>query len=78
MYQETDISVCAHVAVWSIIRYYGNKYNIYADKRMMDIVNETPNGIGRNIPSGGLILTQIAEIFKKNNFHPLIIQKKTK
>ena len=76
MYQETDISVCAHVAVWSIIRYYGNKYNIYADKRMMDIVNETPNGIGRNIPSGGLVLTQIAEIFKKNNFHPLIIQKK--
>lgn len=76
MYQETDISVCAHVAVWSIIRYYGNKYNIYADKRMMDIVNYTPNGLGRNIPSKGLVLTQIADIFRKNNFHPIIVQKR--
>lgn len=75
MYQETDISVCAHVSVWSIIRYYGNKYSNYSDKRMMDIVNQTPNGLDRNIPSRGLVLTQIAEILRKNDFHPLIIQK---
>lgn len=76
MYQETDISVCAHVAAWAIIRYYGNKYSIYSDKRMMDIVNYTPNGIGRNIPSKGLALTQIAEILRKNGFHPLILEKR--
>lgn len=75
MYQETDISVCAHVATWSVIRYYGNKYPDYSDKRMMNIVEYTPNGMSRNIPSKGLVLTQIADILRKNDFHPLIIGK---
>lgn len=75
MYQETDISVCAHVSVWSIIRYYGNKYKDYADKRMMEIVKQTPNGDDRNIPSRGLNLIQIVNILRKNNFHPIILSK---
>lgn len=29
--QETDISVCAHTATWTITRYFGNKFRDYAD-----------------------------------------------
>lgn len=75
MYQETDISVCAHVAVWSVIRYYGNKYKNYADVRMSDIIEMTPEYIDRKIPSRGLNILQIPEILKQFGFSPLLIQK---
>ncbi|MFL0194409.1 hypothetical protein ACJDU8_02295 [Clostridium sp. WILCCON 0269] len=75
MYQETDISVCAHVATWSIVRYFGNKYKNYIDIRMSDIIESTPDYINRKIPSKGLNLVQITDILREYGFYPLLIQK---
>lgn len=75
MYQETDISVCAHVATWSVVRYFGNKYKNYTDIRMSNIIESTPDYINRKIPSNGLNLVQITDILREYGFYPLLIQK---
>ena len=36
MAQDTDISVCAHIAVWSIVNYYAHKYPYYKTTRYRD------------------------------------------
>lgn len=75
MSQETDISVCAHVACWSIIRYFGNRFRNYADKRMSQIIEMTPEYIGRKVPSEGLNILQVSEILKNSGFSPLLLKK---
>ena len=77
MYQKTDISVCAHVATWSIIRYFGNKYKNYADVCMGDVIQKTPEYMNRKVPSKGLNLLQIPEILRQFGFSPLVIQQIT-
>lgn len=72
--QETDISVCAHTATWTILRYFGNKYKNYADTTIGEIVNITDNDWGRKTPSIGLNPVQVSDIFKKYGFSPLILQ----
>lgn len=72
--QETDISVCAHTATWTILRYFGNKFKNYADTTIGEIVNITNNDWGRKTPSIGLNPVQVSDIFKKYGFSPLILQ----
>lgn len=72
--QETDISVCAHTATWTILRYFGNKFKNYADTTIGDIVNVTSNDWGRKTPSIGLNPIQVSDIFKRYGFSPLILQ----
>jgi hypothetical protein len=72
--QETDISVCAHTATWTVLRYFGNKFKNYADTTIGEIVNITNNDWGRKTPSIGLNPVQVSDIFKKFSFSPLILQ----
>lgn len=76
MQQETDITVCAHVAVWTILRYYGNKYKHYQDISMGSIIEKMPESVGRKVPTLGVSMKQIPDIFKKLDFSPIVIQKK--
>lgn len=71
--QQTDISVCAHTATWTIIRYFANKYKNYADATIGDIVERVENDWGRKTPSLGLNPVQISDLFKQFGFSPLII-----
>ena len=71
--QQTDISVCAHTAVWTILRYYGTKYKKYADATIGDIVAKTENDWGRKTPSLGLDPVQISDLLKEYGFSPLIV-----
>lgn len=71
--QQTDISVCAHTAMWTVIRYFGNKYNNYADTTIGDIVKKVQNDWGRKTPSLGLNPVQVSDLFKNYRFSPLII-----
>lgn len=71
--QQTDISVCAHTATWTVIRYYGNKYKNYADATIGDIVEKVENDWGRKTPSLGLDPVQISDLLKQYGFSPLII-----
>uniref|UniRef100_UPI004026453B hypothetical protein n=1 Tax=Lachnospira eligens TaxID=39485 RepID=UPI004026453B len=72
MKQEVDISVCAHVAAWTILRYYGNKYRNYADTTMGSIVQKVKGDMGRKTPSNGLTPVQIADLFQEYGFSPII------
>lgn len=56
MAQDTDIAVCAHVAVWTIVNYYGFKYPEYCRRSIGTIAEQTPPGLGRRVPSEGLDL----------------------
>ena len=71
--QQTDISVCAHTATWTVIRYFGNKYKNYADTTIGDIVEKVENDWGRKTPSLGLDPVQISDLFKQYGLSPLII-----
>ena len=73
--QETDISVCAHTATWTVIRYFGNKFRNYADATIGDLVEHTKNDWGRKTPSLGLTPVQVSDLFKDYNFSPLILQR---
>lgn len=72
--QETDISVCAHTATWTILRYFGNRFKNYADTTIGEIVDVTNNDWGRKTPSIGLNPIQVSDIFKEYGFSPLILQ----
>lgn len=77
MKQETDVAVCAHVALWSIIRYFGSKYAGYQDITMGSIVQKTPEQNQRKLPLSDLNLMQISELLKKQDFSPIIVSRKT-
>lgn len=72
MKQEVDIAVCAHVAAWTILRYYGNKYHNYADTTMGAIAQKIKGDMGRKTPSNGLTPVQIADLFQEYGFSPII------
>ncbi|WP_310605151.1 hypothetical protein [Anaerosporobacter sp.] len=72
MKQEVDISVCAHVAAWTILRYYGTKYHNYADTTMGTITQRIKGDMGRKTPSSGLTPVQIADLFQEYGFSPII------
>ncbi len=73
--QQTDISVCAHTAVWTILRYYGTKYAHYADVTIGDIVSKIENDWGRKTPSLGLDPVQVSDLLKSCGFSPLIVSR---
>lgn len=76
MAQDTDVDVCAHIAVWSAVNYYSQKRDNYASKTIGKIVEQTPSSLGRKTPSTGLNLQQISDILQENGFYPLIISRK--
>ena len=78
MSQDTDIAICAHVAIWSINNYFAFKYPNYSLKSIAQISQITPMYIGRKIPSNGLNLLQISDIFAKLGFYPLVLRKDIK
>lgn len=73
MRQETDVSVCAHVAMWSILRYFGNRYKAYRDTVMGEIVENVQKEKERKIPSRGLTPNQIVETLDLYNFSPVLL-----
>ncbi|MEA3643433.1 MAG: hypothetical protein VBE63_26385 [Lamprobacter sp.] len=75
MAQDTDIAVCAHVAVWAIVNYYGFKYPEYCRRSIGMIAEQTPPGLGRRVPSEGLDLLQVSDLLAANGFFPLILSK---
>lgn len=77
MAQDTDIAVCAHVAVWTIVNYYGHRYPDYRRRSIGAIAEQVPRGLGRKVPSEGLNLLQISELLADNGFFPLILQKQS-
>lgn len=72
MHQEPDVSSCAHVSLWSILRYFSNKNANYSDATMGDVVEQIQNNYDRKIPSKGLRVEQISNLLIRYGFSTLI------
>jgi len=71
--QDTDVTVCAHAACWMVFRYFSEKYSFYREIYPFQIAQLTSDySHGRRIPSPGLTVLQVAEVFNAEGFFPLI------
>ncbi len=75
MAQETDVAICAHSAVWSIVRYFSQKYPHHQQLNLDDVVQMTPAFLNRKVPSDGLNFLQISSILSQAGFHCLFLSK---
>jgi len=77
MAQDTDIAVCAHVAVWSVVNYFALKYPNYQSQSIAYIAENTQQYLGRKTPSDGLNLLQVSDLLSKLGFFPLVLKKQS-
>jgi len=79
MDQHTDIAVCAHVACWSILRHYSERYPQHRELLVHDITMMAhqfdPGGL---VPSNGLEINQAERVFQQAGTYPLIVTKTSK
>ncbi len=72
MMQDTDITICAHIAMWTVLNYYGNKYTNYVNPDIGKIVENVFENWGRKTPSIGLTPIQVSEALSRFGFYPII------
>lgn len=76
--QDTDVTVCAHAACWMIFRYFSERYVAYAEIHPYELTQLTHDlSLGRRVPSTGLTVFQVSEIFTRFGFFPLIYFRET-
>lgn len=76
MSQHTDISVCAHVSCWSILRYYSQRFSMYAERLIHDITEmAAPTTQGGLIPSRGLNTEHAMRILSNGGCYPDLYDK---
>jgi hypothetical protein len=69
--QDSDVTVCAHAAVWMTLRYFSERYPIYRETYPYQITQLTTDlSEGRLVPSEGLSVFQVSEIFSRSGFFP--------
>lgn len=76
MDQHVDIAVCAHVACWSVLRHYSERYNIYSEFLTHDITMMAhqfdPGGL---IPSKGLQMSHAERVFQEAGTFPVHVAR---
>lgn len=73
MKQEGDVAVCAHVATWSVIRSFSNRFHRYPELTIGQIVEMVSPESERMIPSHGLTAFQISQVFLDAGFSPVVL-----
>lgn len=64
MQQDINSSVCAHIALWAIIRYISSKKTLYKEYTLHTISTLSEKN-SRKVPSKGLTIEEIAQTFTK-------------
>jgi hypothetical protein len=76
MDQHVDISVCAHVACWSILRHYSERYSVYREFLTHDITlmaqEFNPGGL---VPSKGLQVSHAERVFQEAGTFPVHVAR---
>ncbi len=77
MDQHIDISVCAHVACWSILRHYSERYSVHREYLTHDITMMAqqfdPGGL---VPSKGLEVSNAERVFQTAGTFPFLVTKR--
>jgi hypothetical protein len=72
MDQHADISVCAHVASWSILRHYSQRFGAYREVLLHEITLLASGGDpGGLAPADGLIEMEAERIFRAAGAYPV-------
>jgi hypothetical protein len=72
MDQHADISVCAHVACWSILRHYSRRFDTYREVLLHEITLLASRGDpGGLAPGDGLIEMEAERIFRAAGTYPV-------
>lgn len=74
--QDTDVTVCAHSALWGVSRYLSEKYSLYKEQYPFDLVNFTESHSGRTFPYRGMTYTDYCNILSEFGTYPLVIKLK--
>jgi hypothetical protein len=78
MAQHADISVCAHVSCWAILRHYSERYASHRELLIHDITMMAhPFDPGGLTPALGLNVAQAERIFQAAGSYPLIVSKRS-
>jgi hypothetical protein len=76
MSQHNDISVCAHVSCWAILRHYSERYPQHRELLLHDItMMASPFDPGGITPAFGLNILQAERIFQAAGTYPVIVGK---
>lgn len=73
MKQEGDVSVCAHVATWSVLRSFASHFHKYPELTIGRIVEMVSPESERMIPSRGLTAFQISQVFLDAGFSSVVL-----
>lgn len=74
--QDTDVTVCAQSALWMALRYFSDRYSSYAELHPYEVNELTRDySVGRLFPTVGLYTWQLAEVFRKARFAPVIYDR---
>jgi hypothetical protein len=76
MSQSTDVTVCAHTALWILCRYLSEKYLPYKEIYPFDIVKMTDSHNGRTFPYRGMSYTDYSNILSTFGTFPVIVRIK--
>jgi hypothetical protein len=76
MDQHIDIAVCAHVACWSVLRHYSQRYPQHGEVLLHEVTRMAhhfdPGGL---VPSYGLAIDEAERVFHAAGTYPLVVQK---
>ncbi|MDT8447036.1 MAG: hypothetical protein RRB13_09135 [bacterium] len=67
MQQDINTTRCAHIAAWSIMRYFSRRQPQYSDIPLAEMANSLGSQL-RSVPSHGLTLQQMAQLLSSVGF----------
>ena len=73
MSQDTEATVCAHTALWSMCRYLSERYAVYPETYPYDFIKGTTDTNGRAAPYHGMTYTDYSRLLTQFGCHPEIL-----
>lgn len=71
--QDAEVTTCAQSALWMLLRYFSNRYQIYPETYPYRITALTRDySVGRLFPTSGLYVWQMAEALRQMGFAPVM------
>lgn len=72
MQQDGDVAVCAHIALWSVLRSFSSRFSMYPEMRLGKLIEMAQPNADVRVSSHGLTVSQIADVFSAQGFLPVI------
>lgn len=77
MSQDSDVTVCAHSALWCVCRYLSESYPLYKETYPFDLVNLTAKSEGRVYPHRGMTYSDYCSILSDFGCYPVVLRVKS-